>query len=67
MWVDALLIMIAAYAVIGGVLGVWFVTRGVDRVDPVVAGSPRGFRMIILPGAVILWPIVLRVLLRVKR
>jgi hypothetical protein len=37
-----------------------FVLRGVDKIDPVASGSSWGFRLIILPGVVALWPLLLR-------
>lgn len=36
-----------------------FVTVGVQRVDPAARGAPWGFRLLILPGAVALWPLLL--------
>ena len=35
-------------------------TRGVERIDPAAKGASRGFRLIIVPGAVALWPLLLR-------
>ena len=47
------------YAAIGFVFAVLFVTFGVARVDPAARGAPWGFRLIILPGTVALWPLML--------
>ncbi|MDH4130975.1 MAG: hypothetical protein OEW17_04525 [Gemmatimonadota bacterium] len=44
------------YGVAGLLFGIWFAWRGAGQVDPVArAGSP-GFRLLILPGAALLWP-----------
>ena len=47
-----------AYAVVGGLVAVPFVLIGVDRLDPAARGA-IAFRPLLLPGAVMLWPIVL--------
>lgn len=54
----------AVYAAIGLLFGLWFVARGVDRVDPAARRSSRGFRGIVLPGVIVLWPLLM---LRVAR
>jgi hypothetical protein len=46
------------YAVVGGLVAVPFVLIGVDRVDPAARGA-IAFRPLLLPGAVLLWPVVL--------
>ncbi len=46
------------YALCGLAVGVPFVLRGVDRVDEAARGAPVGFRLLILPGTVALWPLM---------
>ena len=48
------------YAAAGVVFGLLFVTRGVARVDPSARGAGWGFRLLILPGTIALWPYLLR-------
>ena len=51
-------------AVAGGYLGAGvlfagpFVVRGIQRIDPAAQGSTWGFRTIIVPGVVLLWPLL---------
>lgn len=45
------------YAGIGLVLGVAFLTLGIARVDPAARGVPA-MRPLLLPGIVLLWPLV---------
>jgi hypothetical protein len=52
------LLIFGVYLAVGLIVGVSFALRGVDRVDPVVTGSPIMFRTVILPGCVALWPVV---------
>lgn len=55
-----IVLMIVAYAGIGVAFALAFVLRGVRRVDPDARGAPIGFRLLILPGAAALWPLLLR-------
>ncbi len=53
-FVNALLL----YLGVGVVFGIPFVWRGVHRIDPAAPGSTWGFRLLILPGVVALWPVL---------
>lgn len=48
------------YAAMGFVFAIAFLDRGVSRVDGQAAGASLGFRLIILPGVMALWPFLLR-------
>ena len=48
------------YALAGLVFAVPFLVRGVEAIDPASRGSGWGFRVIVLPGVVALWPFLLR-------
>jgi hypothetical protein len=56
---DFILLAFASYALLGVVFGVFFVTSGVGRVDHATIGAPWSFRLLILPGAAALWPLML--------
>ena len=49
---------VLAYGAIGTVVALAFVLVGVERVDPSAAGAVA-FRPLLLPGAALLWPLVL--------
>jgi hypothetical protein len=53
------LLVVGGYAAIGGLVGLAFVLAGVSRTDHAAKGSSIGFRLLILPGSVALWPLVL--------
>ena len=53
-----LLEALAAYAVIGSFIAIPFVVFGISRVMPRASVTP-GARLLLLPGAVALWPLVL--------
>jgi hypothetical protein len=50
----------AAYIALGIVFAVPFLTLGIGRVDPAAARGTVGFRIIVFPGAVALWPLLAR-------
>lgn len=54
-----LLIILGLYVLVGLIVGLGFVFRGVNRVDEAAGDSPFVFRVVILPGCVGLWPFVL--------
>jgi hypothetical protein len=59
MWVaQSILVFAAAYAALGVLFALAFVTRGVGRVDSAARGAPLLFRLLILPGAALLWPVM---------
>ena len=47
------------YVWIGLLVGVLFLVVGIERVDPAARGA-YAFRPLLLPGATLLWPWVLR-------
>ena len=51
---------VTVYALIGAVFAIAFVMRGIDSVDEAARNSGIGFRLIVMPGAAALWPLLLR-------
>lgn len=49
-----------AYLACGFVFAIFFITKGVQQVDEGVEGSSTGFRLIILPGTMVFWPLLLK-------
>jgi len=64
---DLILILFAGYLLLGLLFALGFVFKGVNTVDPVAADAPLIFRLMILPGSVGLWPIVLTMWARASR
>ena len=52
--------VLAVYAAIGLLFSVVFLTAGISWVDAASKGSGIGFRLIILPGVLALWPLMLK-------
>ena len=55
-WAHWLVMFLQLYVVIGAFFAGVFVVWGVQRLDPAAQGAPWGFRLLIAPGAVALWP-----------
>lgn len=47
-----------AYAALAAAVALAFLTFGIERVDPAARGA-YAFRPLLLPGLVLLWPLVL--------
>lgn len=56
------IIFIAAliYLLAGFLFAILFIIKGVTAVDEGAHGSGWGFRIIIIPGTVIFWPVLLK-------
>jgi hypothetical protein len=50
---------LAGYLVLGLVFALAFVSRGAAAIDPAARGMPRLARLLIAPGVVALWPLLL--------
>jgi hypothetical protein len=47
-----------AYVLCGLAVGIPFIAWGVARVDEAARGASLGFRLLILPGTIALWPLL---------
>ena len=57
--VEIALLALGTYLGVGVLFAVPFAFVGAARIDPDAAGATLGFRLLILPGAVALWPVLL--------
>lgn len=57
---EVVVLLGALYIACGLVFAPFFVWRGVGRIDPGAKAAGLGFRLIILPGVAVLWPVLLR-------
>ena len=56
---QVIIAVVLAYLALGILFALWFVIVGVTRLDPGSRGAPFAFRMLILPGVAVLWPVML--------
>ena len=53
-----LVLAAAGYLAAGVLFAIPFATRWVGRLDPAAKSGTWGFRVMIVPGAVLLWPVL---------
>jgi len=58
--VEIFLIIAAIYLVVGVLFVIPFLMKGLTKVDAGAHGSTIGFKIIILPGVIVLWPVLLK-------
>lgn len=58
-WVGFFVFVFIAYLVAGTLFALVFFFRGLHRIDPASTDSSLGFKAIIMPGCIMLWPIML--------
>lgn len=54
-----LLTALAAYLLVGLAFAIPFAIKGAAAIDPVAGHATRGFRILVIPGAAALWPLLL--------
>jgi hypothetical protein len=60
----ALVYLAETYLALGLVFALAFVVFGVGTIDPGARGGTLGFRVLIVPGSALFWPLLLRRWLR---
>ena len=53
---ELILLVALVYILLGVVYGAYFVIKGILILDSSAVGSPWGFRLVIFPGVILLWP-----------
>ena len=56
--VEILLIIVAIYLLIGVLFVVPFLMKGLNKIDEGAHGSTIGFKIIIIPGVIVFWPVL---------
>ena len=55
---QVVVLLFVGYAAIGAVFALVFLKLGARRIDPSVAGSTKGYAVLVFPGVVALWPLL---------
>ena len=58
--VEAVLIIVSIYMVLGVLFVIPFLVKGLTKVDKGAHGGTIGFKIIIIPGVIVFWPLLLR-------
>lgn len=63
---SALLFLACIYLLAGVLFAIAFLTKGIKAVDPSAQGVSFGFKFLITPGCIALWPILLSKWIKAK-
>jgi hypothetical protein len=58
--IEMVMIIVAIYLVMGILFVIPFLVKGITKVDEGAHGGSFGFKMIIIPGVIVFWPVLLR-------
>jgi hypothetical protein len=58
--IKIILAFAALYLLFGLLFAILFVSKGVKKVDEGANGGSIGFRIIIIPGTMVFWPLLLK-------
>jgi hypothetical protein len=62
-----ILIMAAVYLLAGSLFAIFFLSKGIEKIDVTAHGSGWGFRCIIIPGTIVFWPVLLKKWISIKK
>jgi hypothetical protein len=57
--VEILLIIATIYLLLGVLFVIPFLLKGLKKIDEGAQGSTIGFKIIIIPGVIVFWPVLL--------
>ncbi len=60
MIIETILLLAVLYFSCGIVFAIAFILKGAGVVDEAVHGSSIGFKIIIIPGTIVFWPVLLK-------
>ncbi|MDY8134550.1 hypothetical protein [Aquimarina sp. 2201CG5-10] len=65
--IDIFLTILGIYAIIGVLFGIYFFIKGAFQIDELIADSKWTVRLLLVPGAIGLWPILLLKILKTSK
>ena len=63
---NIILTILLIYLSCGFVFAIPFVIKGANKIDEGAHGATWGFRLIIMPATIVLWPVLLKKWMKVK-
>jgi hypothetical protein len=55
---NLLVIVLGIHLGLGFIFSIFFVTKGVGKIDPTAKAGTIGFRLLIIPGTMAFWPLL---------
>lgn len=65
--VTIFLLLLGVYVLIGIIFYFPFIKKGVHKIDDGVKDAPLFMKVLIFPGAVVLWPVLVKKVKKVKK
>ena len=59
-FINIFLIALTIYFLIGLLFGLYFIFIGATKIDPLLAESKKGVRILLFPGVVVTWPMFIK-------
>lgn len=66
-WIQAILYLFYGYLGLGLIFGLWFVFKGADQLDDQMHGVSWRTRLLLLPGSIALWGVLLNKWLKFRK
>ena len=67
MIVQIMISVVGAYLLCGVLFAIPFIIKGVSAIDEGAQGATFGFRIMILPGSIVFWPLLLLKWIKIKK
>jgi len=67
MIIGIIISIVGLYILCGILFAIPFIIKGVTTIDQGARGTKLGFRIIILPGTIIFWPLLLKKWIKAKK
>lgn len=64
---EIILWLVSLYLVCGLAFAIPFILKGVEKIDEGAQGATWGFKVIIIPGTAVFWPLLLRKWIQEKK
>lgn len=65
--VELILIIVLLYLVLGALFVIPFLLKGLEKVDESAHEGTTGFKIIIIPGVIVFWPVLLKKWMKANR
>jgi hypothetical protein len=65
--IEIILIIVVLYLGLGAVFVIPFLIKGIQKVDEGTKGSTIGFKIMIIPGSIVFWPVLMKKWLKAQR
>jgi hypothetical protein len=65
--VEIILCIVALYLALGFLFMIPFIIKGINKIDEGAHGSSIGFRIIIIPGVIVFWIVLLNKWIKINK